>query len=263
MLLSKLLSWCVVSNKKWLWRALGVPPSQREMIEQDFLASSADEKPQGPNYQDSSTADADISTYGSGAAIWNYAIQTLDPVINNTLLSHTNHYYLLCLLGRYTPHCHPEYLSARAHAKLARPDAFDGLRIHTDEVAEVVERMTPDTLTIAVLMDSLDWFEPSQRGSDEVRRQVGLLHRALKAGGRVLLRSAGKLPWYVTAFEEAGFRAKRVAVRGPGACIDRVNMYASTWILTKSAAESPTVGRSPRSEAVTLETLSIGEAMQQ
>ena len=162
----------------------------------------------------------EIPSYGcSGSAIWSYAVNTLDPVINHTLLSHDNHYYLLCLLRRYTPRCHPTYLTPRAHVKLSAPRAFDNLRIHTDEVAEVVERMTPDTLTIAVLMDSLDWF--GEREREEVRRQVRLLRRALKDSGRVLMRSAGMRPRWVDVFEEEGFRVRRVNVRLPGCCVDR------------------------------------------
>lgn len=37
--------------------------------------------------------------------------------------------------------CHPSYLSAKAHASLSKPAAFDGLRLHTDEVNEVIARL--------------------------------------------------------------------------------------------------------------------------
>lgn len=47
--------------------------------------------------------------------------------------------------------CHPHYLSPRAHAKLARPTAFDGLRIHTDEIEEVITRMAPSSLDHAIV----------------------------------------------------------------------------------------------------------------
>jgi hypothetical protein len=47
--------------------------------------------------------------------------------------------------------CYPPYLSAKAHAKLSRPDAFAGLRIHTDEINEVIARIKSATLTIAVV----------------------------------------------------------------------------------------------------------------
>lgn len=55
--------------------------------------------------------------------------------------------------GDLTNHgrCHPTYLSPKAHVKLSSPGAFDGLRIHTDEINEVIKRITPGSLTIAVV----------------------------------------------------------------------------------------------------------------
>lgn len=229
-LLSRLLGWTVISNKQWLWKALGVPSAQREMIEQDYKRHDEDghviANDEPTNAQEAKEAAtsatgkplADVSYYGSGRAIWEYAVNTLDPVVNHTLVADDNHYYHVCLQGRYSRRSHPDYLTPRAHAKLSRPGAFAGLRIHTDEVNEVVERMTPGTLTIAVVMDSMDWFDPAGTDAD---RQIAKLHRALKAGGRVMLRSAGLEPWYIKRFEALGFSAKRVAARFPGTCIDR------------------------------------------
>ncbi|KAK8151531.1 hypothetical protein IWX90DRAFT_94699 [Phyllosticta citrichinensis] len=241
-LLSRLLSWGVISNEKWLWKALGVPPNQRNLIEQDFVRLNSNEHPNS-NSGASSTQqlhrkdDHSIpSGVRSGHAIWEYAVNTLDPLVQHTLLSSDNHYYLLTLLGHYTQCSHPTYLSPKAHIKLSKPGAFDGLRIHTDELNEVFARMSPATLTIAVVMDSMDWFDEA---SDAAADQVRALNRALRMGGRVMLRSAALAPWYVRVFEANGFRGKRVSARMPGACVDRVNMYASTWICTKVASIEP------------------------
>lgn len=209
-LLSQLLSYTVIGTERFLWKALGVPRAQREMIEADYLAS--DDKT-------ANTGNGTASGVKSGQAIWEYCVNTLDPVVSNTLVSSDNHYYLVCLLAKYTQRCHPTYLSPKAHIKLSQPEAFDGLRIHTDELSEVIARMAPETLTIAVLMDSMDWFDPKGTEADGQIRKV---NRALKMGGRVLLRSAGLRPWYVGVFEGLGFSAKRVAARlPPGTCIDR------------------------------------------
>lgn len=296
--LSRLLAWCVVSNKKWLWKTLGVPNAQREMIERDFAAAEAagtspqpgvspflaasQQSPSGTpvstsrlQCNDSLTQahnQPDTHNYGTGRAIWAYAVATLDPVINTTLLSSSNHYYLVCLLGRYVRTCCPDYLTPRAYAKLSKPKAFDGLRIHTDELVEVVERMAPGTLTVAVLMDSMDWFEaPSsdsnrtdeqdrQNGATALRRQIQLLRAAMKVDGRVLLRSAGQMPWYIRLFEEEGFKSKRVNVRTAGACVDRVNMYASTWLCTKLADRGDGGKLGAGGSRKELEPLSLGQA---
>jgi betaine lipid synthase len=205
-ILSRLLSWTVVSSEKWLWKALGVPKEQRDVIEADY-SKQAD-------------AGLPVSKYSKeyGHAIWEYVVNTLDPVVNNTLLRDDNHYYLLCLKGEYSRRCHPDYLKPTSYARMNATGAFDGLRIHTDEINEVIDRMSPGTLTIAVVMDSMDWFDPE---SEEARKQIRALNRSLTPKGRVLLRSAGLKPWYMRLFEEEGFKLTCVGERVPGTCIDR------------------------------------------
>ena len=70
-------------------------------------------------------------------------------------------------------------------------------------------------------MDSMDWFDPK---SEQALNQIQLLYRALKTGGKVLVRSAALRPWYSSSFEGVGFVAKRVGARHPGSCIDRYVM---------------------------------------
>ena len=55
------------------------------------------------------------------------------------------------LLSEIEARCHPSYLTAKAHTKLSRSEAFEGLRIHTDDLNEVIARLAPGTLTIAVV----------------------------------------------------------------------------------------------------------------
>lgn len=79
-LLSRTLHWAVVSSEWFAWKAAGVPPAQRRMI-------ITDHQEQG-----------DLE----GEAVWQYVVDTLDPVVENTLLSDDNYFYLLCLQGRYS-----------------------------------------------------------------------------------------------------------------------------------------------------------------
>ncbi|KID96879.1 Methyltransferase type 11, partial [Metarhizium majus ARSEF 297] len=217
-LLSKLVCNLVVAQESFLWTALGVPKNQLAMIEKDHAESDLvkGEKPVAKNTR--------------SHAIWHYMVNTLDPVAEETHLAKDNPYYYVCLAGQFSRDCRPHYLSPEVHAKLSKPGALDSLRIHTDELEEVIARISPGTLTVAVVMDSMDWFDP---GSPAAAAQITKLNRALKMGGRVMLRTSALTPWYVKVFEAHGFTAKRHGGRIDGACIDRVNMYASCWICTK------------------------------
>ena len=84
------LSWplhkAVVSTEWWAWKAAGVPPAQHKLIVDDYA-----EKCGQP-----------VSKRTSGEAIWQYVVDTLDPVANATQLSRDNYFYYLCLQGKYS-----------------------------------------------------------------------------------------------------------------------------------------------------------------
>lgn len=265
-ILSRLLSSILISHPRFLWAALGVPKNQLAIIESDYMDTLPKSDSASAKLTDKATRDRN-----RGKAVWQYMVDTLDPVVEQTLVGQDNSYYQVCMAGTYTPTCHPEFLGEKAHRKLSRQGAFGGLRIHTDEIEEVVARIRRGTLTVAVVMDSMDWFDP---GSDAAAQQISKLNRALKLGGRVMLRSAGKKPWYIAEFEKYGFVARREGVRENGSCIDRyvdpsisqirsrrsanrmcsVNMYASCWLLTK-VEDLPL--ESGASDAGSLEALDI------
>ncbi|KAL2165398.1 hypothetical protein VTH06DRAFT_696 [Thermothelomyces fergusii] len=242
-LLSPLVSNLVVSSEAFLWTALGVPKNQLAMIEADHAVSRAVAGP-SPTAKDT-----------RAHAIWHYMVSTLDPVIETTHIATDNPYYHVCLAGAFSPRCHPDYLSREAHAILSKPGALDGLRIHTDEIDEVLSRIAPGTLTVAIIMDSMDWFprpttmttkssrmrsnNNNNANNNPAAAQARKLNRALRMGGRVLLRSAAREPWYLGEFEAHGFAASRAGDRAPGVCIDRVNMYASCWVCEKVANLPP------------------------
>lgn len=201
-----LLSWplhrCMIASEWWAWKAGGVPKAQRNMILKD--------------YEETSLAAGKMGK--GGEAIWEYVVNTFDPAVETSLLSSENYFYHLCLQGKFSRKCHPRYLGVKAHRTLSRAKAFDGLRIHTDAIMEVIARIQPNTLTIAVLMDSMDWFDPK---GGEANEQVVALRRVLKVGGRVLFRTAALRPWYTDVFERNGFASSCVGRRTAGKCIDR------------------------------------------
>lgn len=224
-LLSRLVRDLIISSEAFLWAALGVPKNQLALIEADHANSTPTE-----------------AKTSRARAVWQYMVDTLDPVIEHTHVATNNPYYRVCLAGEFSRECHPDYLSPAAHAILSSPSgplSTDTLRIHTDSLDEVLARIAPGTLTVASVMDSMDWFDqppsPGSKGrSSLAHTQVTRLNRALGMGGRVLLRSAAREPWYIReCFEQCGFVAEKVGDRVGGACIDRVNMYASCWVCTK------------------------------
>lgn len=89
-LLSKPLNWAVVGTEWFAWKAAGVPRNQRNMIVDDFLKRNG------------LTEDMKNASEVSGQSIWEYVVNTLDPVAMNTLISSDNYFYFLCLQGRYS-----------------------------------------------------------------------------------------------------------------------------------------------------------------
>ncbi|KAH8923333.1 hypothetical protein BT69DRAFT_1312438 [Atractiella rhizophila] len=190
----------VLGNPIFMWNALGVPKNQAHM-----LLSETD--------------------------ILQYILDTLDPVVHQTLLSSTNYHYLLTLQQRYSSTSRPAYLTPDGFERLRLGQGEGtGFKIHTESLAGALSTMKEE-LTVVVLLDALDWFP------DEMALKVTLdaLRGALKKGGRAFFRSAATDPWYAKVFERNGFRVSRLGCRdvGKGKMIDQVNMYASFWKATK------------------------------
>lgn len=89
-LLSRLLHWAVIGTEWWVWKAAGVPPAQRQMILADHL-DNPHLNPLGTHLTDA-----------TGEAMWDYIVNTLDPVARDTLISDDNYHYLLTLKGSYS-----------------------------------------------------------------------------------------------------------------------------------------------------------------
>ncbi|ODQ82724.1 hypothetical protein BABINDRAFT_169912 [Babjeviella inositovora NRRL Y-12698] len=189
----------IVANSVFLWKALGVPANQANMI---------------------------------NGSILDYIVDTLDPIVTRSLISTDNYFYYLCLMSRYARDNCPDYLTDAGYKKLSALEnsPLETIRLHTDTLNEVLARVTAGSFTIIVIMDHMDWFDTN--GWD-AREEVELLYRALADGGRVMLRSASTHPWYIDVFEKNGFHCEAAAVRLPGESIDRCNMYTSTWVATK------------------------------
>jgi betaine lipid synthase len=84
------LHWAVVGTEWFAWKAAGVPAPQRNMILTDYLERNG--------LAGGVKKGSDVS----GEATWEYVVNTLDPVVKDTLIGNDNYFYLLCLQGRYS-----------------------------------------------------------------------------------------------------------------------------------------------------------------
>lgn len=211
----------LVANPVFLWKALGVPLNQASMIEGGILR---------------------------------YIIDTIEPLIDRCLISSENYFYYLCLMGHYSRENCPAYITRRGYDNLSSKTALSGIRLHTDTICEVVERLNPGSVTAAIVMDHMDWFPADADASVcDALAEIRALHKALAYGGKVLLRSSSQKPWYLRLYEQEGFECSAAAVRKSGQSIDRVNMYASTWVCVKTGSPSPVPGKSKRGSITELQ----------
>ncbi|EPQ30272.1 uncharacterized protein PFL1_02388 [Pseudozyma flocculosa PF-1] len=221
-LINKPLIRLFLSNPAFLWNALGVPMNQYQI----FL--------------------------DEGISAEQFAIDTLDSIPSRSLIRDSNYHYQLCLNGRYTRESCPLYLKPegfRALKKQALEEGLDSFRLHTDSIVNVLRGFEDESLTRAITMDHMDWFDPvsdnvpapslkaARRDSDksvsDLDREVRELSRVVKKGGAVFYRSAAKRPWYSRRFEKMGFKVTPVHIRETGKPIDNVNMYASFYKAVK------------------------------
>ncbi|KDR80288.1 hypothetical protein GALMADRAFT_92595 [Galerina marginata CBS 339.88] len=187
----------LLKSPMFCWNALGVPLNQRRMILEE-------------------------------GTFYDYVKDTLDPLASTYLFKTGSYFYLLSLLGHYTPASCPLYLTRAGFEVLKKNDleALDAFRLHTESIVNVLRGLSRWSLTRTLIMDHLDWFSP---GAVDVDQEIQELHRVTAPGGLVFWRSASKEPWYNKVFMKAGFRVSPIAVRHGSEAIDMVNMYRSFW----------------------------------
>ena len=84
-----------------------------------------------------------------------YIIDTIAPVVDSIHLRDENYHYYLCLKHRYSPTCHPLYLSRDGYEKLKAEDGAlqSAISIHTDSILNTLVKLGPNSLTVWVGMD--------------------------------------------------------------------------------------------------------------
>ncbi|GMF08540.1 unnamed protein product [[Candida] boidinii] len=146
-LFNPIVSKLLVGNPLFLWKALGVPANQAAMM---------------------------------GPSVIKYVVDTLDPVIGRSLISTDNYFYYLTLMGKYSQDNCPDYLKKDIYKKFSGPNSpIDNIRLHTDLLNDVFARLTKNSLTVAVIMDHMDWFDPEGTDADD---EINALYGALAPG---------------------------------------------------------------------------------
>ena len=194
-----------LSNPAFLWNALGVPMNQYNCFRNE------------------------------GVSVEQYAIDTLDSMPSRALVRTENYHYKLCLEGSYSRESCPLYLKKEAYKKLKQDSArlLDVFRLHTNSIVNVLRGFQDDSLTRAITMDHMDWYDPvpdsqpapsleaarvdSDKSISDLDREIIELSRVVAKGGSVFWRSAAKEPWYNQRFEKMGFRVEPIHVRQTGA----------------------------------------------
>jgi betaine lipid synthase len=204
-------------NPAFLWNALGVPMNQYNCFRDE------------------------------GVSVEQYAIDTLDSMPSRALVSNENYHYKVCLQGSYSPQSCPLYLKPEGFKKLKQESArlLDTFRLHTNSIVNVLRGFQDGSLTRAITMDHMDWYDPvpdsrpapsltaarvdSDKSISDLDREIVELSRVIARGGIVFWRSAAKVPWYNQRFEKMGFKVEAIHIRETGKSIDCVNMYASFY----------------------------------
>lgn len=219
-LINKKLIKLFIANPAFLWNALGVPMNQLEIFKKE------------------------------GTSVEQFMIDTLDKVPSRSLVKDENYHYQLCLQAKYTHDSCPLYLKPEGFEALKADDGalLDSFRLHTDSIVNVLRGLESDSLTRAVVMDHLDWFDRIPAGTpapklgdsrktdksvSELDKEILEFSRVIRTGGAVFWRSAAKYPWYNERFEVMGFKVEAIHIRETGKPIDNVNMYSSFYKGTK------------------------------
>lgn len=155
--------------------------------------------------------------------IYQYTQQSLVPVIKETDIENDNHYYHLVLNGRFSKENCPDYLR-EDHIQVLRDNVYT-ISNHNDSFLNVLGSSIYDKV---ILMDHLDWTDHGyvQTLCDTLR-----YHMRFSVESKAILRSAAYVPWYIEIFRRNGFIATQVAKRDQSKCMDRVNTYASFWVI--------------------------------
>jgi len=154
----------------------------------------------------------------------NYMGRCINGILNNSHIKTENYFYYNIFRGMYSKINCPAYLKLNNYLKL-RDGRLQKLTISTNTF---IDELKSREYSKVILMDHMDW-QNDKYASDI----ADSLWDNLKDGGITILRSASYSPFYLKYFEEKGFDIKCVSRIDQNDYLDRVNMYASFYVIKK------------------------------
>lgn len=94
----------------------------------------------------------------SASRIQSESQSTITFMINRFAIGSTKN--RVCLEQKYTKKSCPLYLTKEGFELLKADDGakMNAFRLHTDSIINVIKQLGPNSLTVTVLMDHMDWY---------------------------------------------------------------------------------------------------------
>ena len=93
----------------------------------------------------------------------------------------------------------------------------------------LIDELNDNSFDKVILMDHMDWMDEKY-----INALCNALDKSLTENGKVIFRSASLHPWFVDIFvKQYNFVATQISCHSEENLMDRVNMYASFWVVTR------------------------------
>lgn len=136
-----------------------------------------------------------------------------------------NYFYFLIMNAKFTENNCPSYLIEKN-----LPYLKDNISKICNYNASLVDVLKFQKFDKIILMDHMDWMD-----SDYIDMLCNQLQKSLNVHGKIIFKSSSLYPYFIDDIfvSKYKFCAKRINTHTENIALDRVNMYASFWLITK------------------------------
>lgn len=169
-------------------------------------------------------AQKDLITKHDKRSLFEYVTTSLRVFLFSDIVKE-NYFYYLILNGQFERNNCPKYL---------KKDSFESLKKTITRIdnlnCSIMDVLRINKFDKIVLMDHMDWMDESY--VDDLCR---LLSRSLLPNGKIIVKSSSLDPPFIYDIfvKTHNFKARKINTHTENIALDRVNMYASFWLITK------------------------------